>query len=278
MGTPKPILTTLTPYWDRENVLRVFLKALSGASHPRVRHLIMVPGIKKPLSSLPNYVKWALFSGIKPGTVSIGWFHNIGAEFFGETEWIMKLDVDAIPNNNYFHSLIPILEKAGPREWFNGGMIYADEATSKMYLGELDMPIDTCKYNLLKDHIAGPPRATNFICRRKDYLALGGCDDRFRGHSWEDYQQIYMLEHYQRGKDPLPGPITLKNVTQRCRDEISKPKALELYKRDTMLSLIHRWHPVNRVPPYHDPAQKERNRQLLFEYITKKRDEKITRS
>jgi len=109
------------------------------------------------------------------------------------------------------------------------------------------------------------PAASNFICRRGDYLKLGGCDARFKGYGWEDYQQIYMLERHQQGQDPLPGILTARTVTQRCRDEISRRKAKELYDKDRMLCLIHRWHPSSLDPSY--KASMDHNRAVLLDWI-----------
>jgi hypothetical protein len=115
------------------------------------------------------------------------------------------------------------------------------------------------------------PKASNFICRRQDYLDLGGCDARFRHHSWQDYQQIYMLEKYQQGKDPLPGEITSGNVTDRCRDEIGRPKALELFQKDDRLCLLHHWHAPGSTPRYLSREGMDANRKILLEYILQSR-------
>src|SRR5207253_2177013 len=112
------------------------------------------------------------------------------------------------------------------------------------------------------------PAGSNFICRRSDYLKLGGCLETFRGYGWEDYQQLYMLEKHQQGKDPLPGRVTPDNVTARCRDEISRPKAKELHGRDRWLVLLHRWH---GTAPNKTMEGMGRNRAILFDYVESKR-------
>jgi len=183
----------------------------------------------------------------------------------------MKLDVDALPNVRYFRELLPILRGAREREWFNGGMVYATQGFSQSHLKEEQMPLTESTYTHLMNlrHLhctcSKGPEATNFICRREDYLALGGGDSRFRGWGWEDYQQIYMLERYWRQSDPLPGEVTLANITHRCRLEISQPKARELWQRNPWLVLLHRHHP--KVNGTYRSFERQ-NREILLDYIS----------
>jgi predicted glycosyltransferase involved in capsule biosynthesis len=199
--------------------------------------------------------------------LGIGHWHNIGARM-ASSEWIMKLDVDTLPNPRYFKELLPLLAFAKPREWFNGGMIYLNpkassllatkDLTERSYMEITENPGFYSSASYLR------PAGTNFICRRQEYLDLGGCDERFRGYGWEDYQQIYMLERHQRGANPLPGRVDLKNVTWRCRDEISRAKAWELFQKNRWLCLLHRWHPRG---PYRSAMAD--NRTVLLDHIHK---------
>ena len=261
------MLTTITVYWNRPEALRIWLRCLKAAAVPEVRHLIYFVG-----ESIPSW--WdkdsdgvfirALHQFELPG-MSIGHYHNLGAQETN-TEWIMKLDVDALPHANYFKALLPLLVLAKDREWFNGGMFYL-----KRYYTLLNsFPTDVYEHIMRnRRSYSGSsyllPAASNFICRRMDYLNLGGCDERFRGYGWEDYQQIYMLERSWLGRDPLPGELNLGNVTARCRDEISRPKARELWEKNSQLCLLHRWHPVSTDPSYR--ASMDANRQVLLDWI-----------
>jgi predicted glycosyltransferase involved in capsule biosynthesis len=266
-------LTTITPYWNREEVLRLWLRNLRSVTHPLIHHLVYFVDESPPVwwkDEAPLNADAISSIAWKKNERSIGYYHNLGA---GEatSEWIMKLDVDAFPNSKYFEGLLAILQYTVPKVWYNGGMFYL----SKTHSGLLKVPLDAVAYVWVmrnrETYSASPyllPAATNFICRRREYLGLGGCSDRFKGYGWEDYQQIYMLEKYQNGEDPLPGEITFKNVTNRCRDEISRPKAYELWRKNNMLCLLHRWHQVEHG------ADMNYNRQVLLDYIQEHRHEK----
>lgn len=269
------MLTTITPYWGRPQILTLWLKALHAAFHSDVEHLVLVIGEPLPdIDPTPNI----RFVGVqvKPDKErpSIGYYHNMGATL-ANSEWIMKLDVDAIPNVEYFTRLLAVIKKAKEREWFNGGMFYANKTASSAYLTQILQPALYAK--AVRDVTSYAPVAyrrpcaSNFICRKSDYLGLGGCDPRFRGWGWEDYQQLYMLERNQRGEDPLEGPIDAQNVTRRCRDEISRPKAKELFERDNLLGLIHHWHPECRDSAYKNNEASTANRQVLLDYILNER-------
>jgi hypothetical protein len=264
-------ITTITSYWERPDILPVWLEAVRGSTIPEVEHILFFVG--DPAPAIPNPPKRLRVVDIsKTDPFSIGHCHNIGARM-ANTEWIMKIDIDSLPSLMFFRKLIPLIEGALPREWFNCGMLYFKAIYGGM-LGIHNVPVGPAFHHMVCQNMRSysafgydMPASTNFICRTQDYLGLGGCDKRFDGYGWEDYQQIYMLERYQQGKDPLPGPVTFDNVTQRCRDEISRSKARELYQRDEVFCLFHRWHSIcskNR-------QQMDKNRQLLLDYILEAR-------
>lgn len=260
-----PLLTTITSYWSRPQMLEVWLEAIRGCGIPEVEHILFNVGNGSTMLTAIEQLRIISIENLQ----SIGHAHNFGAKK-ATTEWIMKLDVDTLPSLNFFRELMPVLEQAKEREWFNCGMFYFKQPQSQLVLGKEEMPIVPEVVAAVtanpRAYVSGSyhlPAATNFICRRADYLVLGGCDPRFDGYGWEDYQQIYMLERHQIGVDPLPGLVTLQNVTHRCRDEISRRKARELFERNKTLCLFHRWHP---------PAEKNRvkvdaNRKVLLDYI-----------
>ena len=261
-------------------MLRIWLKAVKGATQPGMKHILYFVGDMIPNWVMLEYQSDHAFQLIqchdKPGDLSIGHYHNLGAKFVS-TEWMMKLDVDAIPNTRYFKELLPLLKAADPKEWFNGGMMYATQNASAVLLSANMMPLDASMYQMMmsnrKVYFSGTidtPAATNFICRTKDYLALDGCDERFRGYGWEDYQQIYMLERHWLRRCPLPSPVTFENVTQRCR-EISRRKARELFERSPWLALLHHWHPKSSDPFYRSQSVMQHNKQVLLEYINGQR-------
>ncbi len=268
------MLTTITPVWDRPEALQTWLAAVEGWPHKDVRHLVYVvngPACFQPKPS--EFVDLLLVKG--EGNESIAHWHTQGAHR-ASTEWIMKLDVDALPNVHYFNALLCKLKAAKPREWFNGGMLFIKQAVSEELL--LPRPVFPPVYDkIMQDRKAASarsyslPASTNWICRREDYLqaVVSPALSRFRGWGWEDYLQIYLLERNWLGKDPLPGPLDWRSVTRRCRDEISRPKALALFESHPALCLLHRWHPVSTAPGYREHSQK--NRQHLLEGILEAR-------
>ncbi len=264
------LLTTITPYWGRPEVLRTWVRAVKGAAIPNVCHYVLFAGEMPPdwwevetrgFSFMPVVMELK-----RDQDLSIGFYHNMGAEM-APSEWIMKLDVDALPNVNYFRELVNVIKQARPREWFNGGMVFASREFSTSVLNSEKMPLASLNYAaaLLRNP---KPEASNFICRRQDYLDLGGCDSGFRRWGWEDYQQMYMLErHWRQGDPPFFRGLTLTNVTQTCRDFIGRPKACELYKKSKWLCLIHKWHAPNTDPLY--KSYSEANKRVLLNYILK---------
>lgn len=258
-------------------MLQIWLKAMQRANHPEVEHLLFFAG--EPVRPVPNPNIRAMGVDMGQGQErpSIGYYHNIGANL-SNTEWIMKLDVDALPNEDFFAKLLAVLGAAQPKEWFNVGMFYVNKEASERFLNkDRDLVSRDVYWEITRSihaYSSSPyrfPAASNFVCRKQDYLRLGGCDQRFKGYGWEDYQQLYMQERYWQGKDPLPGPITLENVTRRCRDEISRPKARQLWERDRQLALLHVWHPPSKTPQYRSKQISNNNRRILLEYILKAR-------
>lgn len=253
-------------------MLQTWLKAIEGAHHPNVTHLLVCVGENVPVV-LPNLQVVTCEAPKDEAYPSIGNYHNVGAAL-ANTEWIMKLDVDALPNVEYFATLLPILKTAKPRQWFNGGMFYINRQATASMLTFASMPLRMLTYrNILagmQSYSASNyrrPAASNFICRRNDYVALGGCCQGFQGWGWEDYQQLYMLERFYQGKEPLSGDINSQNVTHRCRDEISRPRALELFNKDNRLALLHCFHPANTDTHYRSAQVVASNRDVLLQCI-----------
>jgi len=280
------MLTTITPYWGRPDTLAAWLEAVKHASIPGMKHIVFFIGEPIPDWVQLRYGMDTEFLFVpkledKPGDLSIGHYHNLGAKL-ACTEWMMKLDVDTIPNMGYFRELRNVLRTARATEWFNGGMMYISSTASAQFLSAAAMPLREETYKMImadrrrycESRFIGPA-ATNFICRTGTYLALGGCDSRFRGYGWEDYQQIYALELYQRGKDPLPGVITFENVHRRCCQEISRLKARALLVRNPMLCLFHRYHASSSTPNYKTHEVMHKNRQILLEHVLQSRKERM---
>lgn len=273
------LLTTITPYWGRPEMLLGWVRALRDAAIPEVRHHIYFINENKPHwwdeeigGAIDEKQNLAITSELREtfSPFSIGHFHNLGIQA-ATTPWVMKLDVDTIPNEGFFKSLIPWLEGAKHREWFNCGMLCLNQQTtvrlnsSSLTVGAYIDILNNRRECVVGSYLA--PTGTNFICRRQDYLDCGGCDERFQGYGWEDYQQIHALEFQQQGMEPLLGETTLENVTQRCRDEISRPKALDLYRKSLHLCLLHRWHPQSNNSNYRTLASMQRNRYILLDNI-----------
>jgi hypothetical protein len=267
------MLTTITSYWNRPEMLEVWLAAMRKSTAPGVEHLLFFVGEDQPpaVSDPPKGLRVVQIKKTEP--FSIGHVHNMGAHL-ADTEWIMKIDIDTIPTLMFFNELICLLKGAGPREWFNIGMLYIKRHFSAGLLGADRMPLGPAFLNMICANLRhysqsayALPAGTNFVCRTQDYLDLGGCDPAFNGYGWEDYQQIYMLEKYQKQADPLPGALGLHNVTTRCRDEISRTKAREVFELSQTFCLLHRWHP----PVVKQPPALLRNRHVLLDWICRAR-------
>lgn len=272
------LLTTITPVWRRSEMLRGWLKSIKGASIPEVRHFVYFVGEYPPdwwLPEVGEYPVTTLYRSEKPG-LSIGHYHNLGARN-ASGEWIMKMDVDTIPHMNFFNSLLPVIATAKPREWFNVGMLYINQVATDVFLRDSYLPISESIYDVIckaRQRVCAGyilPQATNFVCRKEDYLSFGGCSGEFKGWGWEDYQQIYDLEWHQQGQDPLPGVVDSIYVTRRCRDEISRPKALELWYRNKNLCLLHRHHASDKNSFYR--AQSKQNKDVLLRHILNRKGE-----
>src|SRR6185436_9996539 len=129
-----PTLTTITPVWNRSEVLRLWLRNLRAVTLSSVHHLVyfvdeLPPdwwNDEAPTNATPvTSVAW------KKNEHSIGYYHNIGARE-ATSEWIMKLDVDTFPNSFYFDRLCSVLLYTGPRVWYNGGMFYLSKTHSNL--------------------------------------------------------------------------------------------------------------------------------------------------
>ncbi len=269
-------LTTVTPYWGRPEILRRWLRSINQATTVECKHVIQFIGEHVPNwfqeESLPNMIV-VDYSDDVPGVRSIGYYHDLGFSRT-DTEWVMKLDSDCLVNPEYFKHLLPILDQAEPRQWFNGGMFYLNERQTLFYGSYLDRGLSWelyCQVMTNRPSFAAGsyllPAATNFICRREEYLKLGGACPSFQGYGWEDYQQIYMLESNYCQSDPLKGAfVNRSTVTGLCRD-LSRRKARELWEQDEALCLLHHWHPVSLDPTYRSSDKLTYNREVLLNYV-----------
>lgn len=281
MTPDKPLLTTLTPYKGRPEALRAWKKAVCGATRPWVQHMLIAPTTPGNDLSREELTGWHTLRILRPVVspleiFTLGKWHNYGAKLC-TTQWMMKLDVDVLPHQAFFDHLLPVLQAAREREWFNVGMLYVNRAGSAAWLDEPALPLDVKVYNRIMDNRSAfsanrylNPAGSQFVCQVSQYRRLGGTDSRFVGYGWEDYQVLYMLERDFLGSDPLPGGcVTFENVARRCRDEISRPMALRLWERDRMLCLLHRWHPSE--PDVRYKANLDANRRVLLDYVSKHR-------
>lgn len=267
-----PVLTTITPVWGREQELKRWVAYVKAALHPLVSHQLLFMNEDVPAwiweQGLPSSIKVNPFKSFP--NASIGHAHNAGA-MIARTEWIMKLDVDTIPHQDYWGDLLRVLRDAGPRKWFNAGMGYLSQAATRTL--PADLQLDAVLYMCARpsayfQNWKGAPTGTNFVCRRQVYLDHARCDNRFRGYGWEDYQQLVRLHWHELGEHPFKamGVVpTAGNVTQLCRDRIALPKSRALFEMDRGLCLMHCWHPKGGGS-YRNPRQMTLNRQVLLEH------------
>ncbi len=270
------ILTTITPFWGRPEMLLGWVRCIRAASIPEVKHFIYFVGERPPdwWATETGDLPIVTFLRSETDPLSIGHYHNIGIAA-ADSPWVMKMDIDTIPNIRFFSELLPVLASARPRQWFNSGMLYVSEASTKRYLATQRLPLTEFVYTQIssnsKAHSASTyilPSATNFICRKNDYLNMGGCLEGFKGYGWEDYMQIYGLEKQYQGTCPLRGVVTMESVTRFCRDQISRVKAEELWRRNNWLCLLHRFHHPSKKVTYRSHDIFEHNRKILYDYVT----------
>lgn len=256
-------------------MLMGWVHCLKAATRPEVRHLVYFVGEKPPEWWSRETDGTNIHAEVQPESPgrSIGHYHNLGAAS-STSEWIMKLDVDTIPNTMFFFQLLQLLEAARPKEWFNAGMLLLSKSAS----ARIGVALDSSIYNtimsvprLYTTQNGSEPQGSNFVCRRAEYLELGGCLPEFMQYGWEDYQVLYMLERHFLGADPLPGLVNFDNVSQRCRDEISRRKARELHARCRSLVLLHKNHPIPEDPAYRSREGMDRNKRTLLGYIERAR-------
>lgn len=270
-----PILTTVTPVWNRPKMFNLWKQGMESATIPEVNHLVVVADNTDPVPESNS--KFGYIKAVPKGVHSLGKYHNLAANCL-ETKWIMKFDLDAIPSVDFFKNLIPVIEEAKEREWFNCGMFFLNIRASAKYLESDRLPVTQAIREEIVRRIriygwkSEIPDASNFICRREDYLSFGGCDKRFSGYGWEDYQQTYMLERRFKKSDPLPGELTFQNVAGRCKSEICRRKARMLFDKDNSLCLFHRWHGIKKDGVYKSREGMQANRKVLFDCINEARN------
>lgn len=261
------MITTVTPYRDRPEHLRAWLKALKNAHRPFVRHLLIDPG-----TTIGNKEKGYIESNypveihqppdLEHGIMSIGHWHNWAAEKLIDGGWMMKLDVDCLPHTEFFDALSQYIDQ-GQMNWFNIGFFRINREQSRRLSNIIDL-------NLYRELSAGlQPEASHFCIRLDKYLELGGCDSRFIGYGWEDYQQLYRMAEDEMGEDPLHGIVDIHNVTTRCRDEISRPLCRRTWSDDNRLALLHKWHGSSLDPRYKQHIQD--NKKVLLNYILERK-------
>ena len=271
-------LTTITPYWNRPEMLRLWIRNAHLNAHPDVTHILIAPDQK--LKKDPD-LQEAQARGIEVVTPSsdlppgewrrsIGHWHNYGARLV-RTQWMMKLDVDCFHHRFFWKHLFGMLEEATPRQWFNVGMFMTEKTRP------FPVPLGYGDYLNTATMLfaAGKrPVSSQFVCRVKDYMDAGACSVEFRGYGWEDYYQLYGLQRQYLGADPLPGYVGEENVTQRCRDDIGRPQAAWLYQRSTGLALLHRWHEgTAHDKRYKSPEIMNHNRRILYDYVIASRNQ-----
>lgn len=273
------VLTTVTVYWSRPLMLKLWMAALHHSKEKeKVRHLVLFVNEPVPewfLAEKPSHVEGIAVSAPPNKPFSIGTFHDQAARELVPTPWMMKMDVDTLANPFYFADLVALLEDTSvERKWYCGGMFYTGRRTAQSLQGNSFNPLPMSSYQFImnhrKEHCNGTgwslPGGTQFICRRQDYLNMGGCGNGFQGWGWEDYWQVWQLQRQFLRRAPFDD-LRVKTVTQMCRDRIARPLLLDLWKQHPNLCLIHVWHPVQDGSLYRNAEQTEKNRQHLYNLI-----------
>jgi predicted glycosyltransferase involved in capsule biosynthesis len=244
-------------------MLRSWLRCLMDASIPEVKHLILAPGYTKENFKWLDHPQIQVIFPSAGKTFDIGHLHNIGISQ-ANSDWVMKLDVDCMMHTSFFKELLDYISGVqGHCNWFNIGMFYLKPGPSLFFKNSERKELNE---EMASTFIHGSPTGSQFVCKRATYLHGGGCLSDFHGYGWEDYQQLYMLASNNFVRDPLPGEVTLENVTNRCRDEISRKYTRITFKRNPLLFLLHCHHKKHATMDY-----LEYNRKVLYDYVISKK-------
>lgn len=277
------ILTTLTPYWGRPDALARWIVNINAWRHPRVRHLLLDFSDYRNQEEMPAWPQKEpgdnfdlVKIGLPPdGVRSIGDGINAGA-MISTTDWIMKLDVDMMPHEGLWEAIVNMIEDPGDQEWFNLGAVYL---LNRVSIRLAEKAVDSLRYARVIDAIDRPKMITNrplsgtqFICRRRDYLAIGGTDPGFRGYAWEDYSIVFRLNRLSKNPRPI-SPVRLDTTTRTLKTEIVEPMAKEAFERDRRLTCLHHYHPpLERKPEipchYKHPTRMADNKERLYALVS----------
>lgn len=276
-------ITTVTPYFNRPEMLKLWKRSVSNSDPGIWEHRLYVLG-EESRQQVEKHAPWPEHVVIsfhphnpEEGPFTIGHWHNRGAREADST-WFMKLDADVFAFPSFWLAMEEELgrmeAKNNPALWCNVGFFYltrmATDMARRSALNDRTEDYFRCNLNSVRwTHKPHLPAASQFICRRETYLELGGCHPDFKGYGWEDYQQLYMLERNFQGK-PLykPGELQLDTITGTLREDLSRSRARALYKKDPRLSLFHQRHP--RAPA--SSAYRSftaHNRKVLLDYVTR---------
>lgn len=199
-------------------------------------------------------------------TFSIGRALNYGASI-SDSMFILKQDVDCLPYDGIYERILQHCRdlQQKPMAWSNLGVFNCTEEFSAEYLSG---PISFETFELVRDTDSTKTEikraaGNQILVRRETYERVGGTARDFRGWGWEDYQLIYYLERLEEPSFRL-SEYRLATITQRCRDEISRPKNIRTNELD--LAFLHKWH-----DPLADPddyrAYVDENRKHLLSHI-----------
>lgn len=209
-------VTVITSYHDREENARIYNEMIRRIpKHTRKRiEFIVIANIKNELT---------LFSevdnlGITCEPFNTGKYHNIAAsEACGE--WILKLDIDCIPHDDFWENLFTRISLTA-MNFFNIGAYYAKKRMESFE------PFDLLKNVRFEKYV---PCGVQY-CVHREYFERIGFSEVFSGYGYEDYATLYKMMYHSACKGYDDEMLTKHNGTAIFRDDYVKPMCKESKK------------------------------------------------
>lgn len=168
---------------------------------------------------------------------NIGLAYNIGSRVCKE-KYIMKLDVDCVFYQGFFSKLLQEFYLLKKPDFLLISVFYAPKEFSETKLNT--PPFSKAIFEDLRRlyiELGKRPTGTMFVMQRNHYIDIGGHDETFEGHGYEDFWLIFKLLNCKFPTLRFNNPSLAK-----CRI-ISAILNKKTNKKD--LILIHRFHERN---------------------------------
>lgn len=205
---------------------------------------------------------------------SAGKARDIGA-IYANTEFILFQDIDCLPYGGLYEDLIKEIENEGlsnkQNDFFVLPCLYLTEEGSIEYT---NTPAEKRKQVFLNYYLLNDSTkiqfyslsASSILINRLQYLSLGGHNNTFRGHGYEDFELLHRASVYSN-KFPRPTKY-YEDMKKWSGTSYEGFRSMFRLFGDIMLLkgifTCHVWHPTKSLEKSYSEANK-RNAQLLKE-------------